>query len=72
MEKNLLKEVGIMFSLAGALTGSDCGTFYPGMRYDDKGLGLKISEDLNGNDKPRYVVYNISDSKYKSEDKNRK
>lgn len=65
MEKNLLKEIGIMFALAGALTGSGRGTFYPGMRYNDKRLREKISEDLNGKDKFRYVAYDISNSGYK-------
>jgi hypothetical protein len=64
MESKLIKEIGITFILAEALTASGCGTIYLGMRYDDKGLGLSISRELNEKDKTRYVIDDISNSKY--------
>lgn len=67
MGKNLLAKIGGLV-LAGSMI-SGCETFYPGMRYDDKGLGAKISEDLNGKDKTRYVTYDILTSMYKFGDK---
>ena len=47
MGKNLLKEIGIGFILVGAIGNSGCGTIYPGMYLNDKGLGIYISRDLN-------------------------
>ena len=72
MGKNLLKKIGIGFILAGAIGSSGCGTICPEMYLDDRVLGARLSEDLNGKDKPRYVVYDISTSKYNFKNKERK